>query len=93
MSGQGFLSEHKARGANRSTKVAGKLKVLPEQPDPPLGRNPSKERDESAGTTGDSEEGDIDENDDEVEDVEVCILSFCHPRNTHYINRSITKYL
>ncbi|KAF9459757.1 hypothetical protein BDZ94DRAFT_993662 [Collybia nuda] len=72
MSGQGFLSEHKARGANRSTKIAGKLKVLPEQPDPPtLSPGSSKEREDSVGTTGDSDEGDIDENDEEVEEVEV----------------------
>lgn len=28
-------ADQKARGANRSTKVAGKLKVLPDQPDVP----------------------------------------------------------
>lgn len=72
----------KARGANRSTKVAGKLKVLPDQPEPiipqdrlePPARAPPK-RDETEGsaTNGDSDE---DEGDDEIdtEDVEVRML-------------------
>ncbi|KAK7036625.1 sporulation protein rmd1 [Paramarasmius palmivorus] len=73
-------NEPKARGANRSTKVAGKLKVLPEQPEPPVidvkGRGKraylSDIQDETAtATTGDSDEGDIDEDSDEGEDVEV----------------------
>ena len=61
------------RGANRSTKVAGKLKVLPEQPEhlPILGAKPLKERVESGGTTGDSDEGDIEENDDESQEYDV----------------------
>ena len=78
-------AEPKARGANRSTKVAGKLKVLPEQPDPTL-RNldlsgPPKGGDKEGnvsgggGTTGDSDEGDIDEEggEEEGQDAEVCI--------------------
>ena len=66
----GIPSETKSRGANRSTKVAGKLKVLPEQPE--LHRESSKEREESVGTTGDSDDGDVDEAEDEdQEDVEV----------------------
>ncbi|KAF8970219.1 hypothetical protein BDZ97DRAFT_1792500 [Flammula alnicola] len=74
-------SESKPRGANRSTKVAGKLKVLPEQPEdlPILGGKsparifkPPKDHAESAGTTGDSDDGDIEENDGSQEyDVEV----------------------
>jgi len=76
---QASSSEHKARGANRSTKVAGKLKVLPEQPDLPtlVGSNgvakhhgPPRDREESVGTTGDSDEGDMDDDEDEPE-VEV----------------------
>uniref|UniRef100_A0A8H7XN32 DUF155 domain-containing protein n=1 Tax=Psilocybe cubensis TaxID=181762 RepID=A0A8H7XN32_PSICU len=70
--------DSKPRGANRSTKVAGKLKVLPEQPEdlPVLGSKPpySPPRDnvESTGTTGDSDDGDVEENDDSQEyDVEV----------------------
>ncbi|TFK41616.1 DUF155-domain-containing protein [Crucibulum laeve] len=71
--------EPKTRGANRSTKVAGKLKVLPEQPEhlPVIGTKgtahagPPRDSPESTGTTGDSEDGDIDENEDEQEDVEV----------------------
>lgn len=66
--------EPKARGANRSTKVAGKLKVLPEQPEPVTAKVvgiPSSLKDQE-GTTGDSDEGDIDDDDqDEPEDVEV----------------------
>jgi uncharacterized Rmd1/YagE family protein len=65
------------RGANRSTKVAGKLKVLPEQPEPITAKTvdlpgPPKDQDENVGTTttGDSDEGDV-EDDDEPEDVEV----------------------
>ncbi|KAJ4468806.1 hypothetical protein J3R30DRAFT_3661753 [Lentinula aciculospora] len=80
-----LISEPKVRGANRSTKVAGKLKVLPEQPEPAsVDANRSRGKrvdgtgavDESTyatGTTGDSDEGDIDDDSatDEVEDVEV----------------------
>ena len=66
----GVPSETKTRGANRSTKVAGKLKVLPEQPELP--GESSREREESVGTTGDSDDGDVDEAEDEdPEDVEV----------------------
>ncbi|ESK96365.1 cytoplasmic protein [Moniliophthora roreri MCA 2997] len=73
-------NESKARGANRSTKVAGKLKVLPEQPEPPVldvksrGKriHVSDTQDETAtATTGDSDDGDIDEDSDEGETVEV----------------------
>jgi len=71
----------KPRGANRSTKVAGKLKVLPEQPDslPVLGAKtpvaldkPPRDHAGSSGTTGDSDEGDVEENDEsQEEDAEV----------------------
>ncbi|KAH7915051.1 hypothetical protein BJ138DRAFT_1142512 [Hygrophoropsis aurantiaca] len=66
-------SEPKARGANRSTKVAGKLKVLPDQPAPHPVLEPPNEADESLGTTGDTDEGDDEEEDEEeeAEDVEV----------------------
>ncbi|THU81579.1 DUF155-domain-containing protein [Dendrothele bispora CBS 962.96] len=75
--------EPKTRGANRSTKVAGKLKVLPEQPDPPVvevvsGRARGKQAifaDAQDGSTtvatGESDDGDIDEDSDEPEEVEV----------------------
>ena len=70
--------EPKIRGANRSTKVAGKLKVLPEQPELVIAKaveppGPPKDVDESVVTTGDSDEGDIDddEDDDGPKDVEV----------------------
>ena len=74
-------NETKARGANRSTKVAGKLKVLPEQPEPVLPKDklrhepvasapPRRDEGEGSATAGDSEE---EEGDDEIdtEDVEV----------------------
>jgi len=70
--------EPKIRGANRSTKVTGKLKVLPEQPEPEpvpakreLLRPPrtSKDQEEGTATTGESDE---DENEtEETEDVDV----------------------
>jgi hypothetical protein len=70
-------TEPKTRGANRSTKVAGKLKVLPEQPELVTVKavdlpGPPRDHDETVGTTGDSDEGDIDDDDDdEPGDVEV----------------------
>ncbi|KAF5369459.1 hypothetical protein D9758_002806 [Tetrapyrgos nigripes] len=74
--------EPKPRGANRSTKVAGKLKVLPEQPDLPVDVTPNSARgkqavlldlqDESTTVaTGESDDGDVDEDSDEPEEVEV----------------------
>ncbi len=77
-------TEPKARGANRSTIVAGKLKVLPDQPEPVVPQDklrveppppPKREEGEGSATAGDSDEdeGD-DEAGDETEDVEVCIL-------------------
>ncbi|KAI0634861.1 DUF155-domain-containing protein [Trametes polyzona] len=72
--------EPKARGANRSTKVAGKLKVLPEHAEPVLQQDnaaqpshPPRDRDrddggEGSGTLADSEE---EEDEEEPEDVEV----------------------
>lgn len=70
-------SDVKPRGANRTTKVAGKLKVLPEQPDtlPALEdkvaiRRSQLIRDQagSSGTAGDSDEGDVEES----EEYEAC---------------------
>ncbi|KAF7349288.1 DUF155 domain-containing protein [Mycena sanguinolenta] len=67
-------SEPKSRGANRSSKAAGKLKVLPEQPD--LldvnvnrkhgwdGPGSSNDVEESLGTTGDSDDVDADDDDE-----------------------------
>ncbi|KAF8801104.1 DUF155-domain-containing protein [Phlegmacium glaucopus] len=70
--------DSKPRGANRSTKVAGKLKVLPEQPEhlPILGaKTPittfTKDHCESNGTTGDSEDGNVEESEESQEDAEV----------------------
>ncbi|KAI0765323.1 hypothetical protein C8Q74DRAFT_1205012 [Fomes fomentarius] len=71
--------ESKARGANRSTKVAGKLKVLPEHAEPVLQKDkatqpsaPPRDKDEAgegSGTLADSEEEEAEE--EEPEDVEV----------------------
>ena len=71
--------EAKARGANRSTKVAGKLKVLPEHAEPvledktPALPTPPRDKDEAgegSGTLADSEDEEPEE-EDEPEDVEV----------------------
>lgn len=77
--------EPKARGANRSTKVAGKLKVLPEQPEPIIPKDqlrheptvsapPKRGEGEDSATAGDSEEEDGDDEID-TEDVEVRLPS------------------
>lgn len=63
--------EPKARGANRSTKVAGKLKVLPDQPEPivPVDKiepPPPPKSGEGAGSAT-AEDSDDDEGDDEAE--------------------------
>lgn len=75
-------SENKPRGANRSTKVAGKLKVLPEQPEHlpvlnkgPAVREPRRSNDTAVDSIGESEDGDVEsseENEREEEDVEAC---------------------
>ncbi|KAJ7695446.1 hypothetical protein B0H17DRAFT_1055910 [Mycena rosella] len=61
-------SEPKSRGANRSTKAAGKLKVLPEQPDVETLNvpGPSNDTEESVGTTGESDDADLDDDEPEV---------------------------
>jgi len=73
---EGIKSDVKPRGANRSTKVAGKLKVLPEQPDTlpvledkvPIRRDrPTRDQAGSSGTAGDSDEGDVEESEEEDE--------------------------
>ncbi|KAI0042343.1 DUF155-domain-containing protein [Auriscalpium vulgare] len=69
--------ELKPRGANRTTKVAGKLKVLPEQPEPeldpvPVKRvllRPAKDKGDGSGTTGESDDDDVGD-DDEPDEVE-----------------------
>lgn len=73
-------AEPKPRGANRSTKVAGKLKVLPEQPqaaaptpdkpaEAPVASQAPAEF-ESPGTAADSDEDEADDEED-IDDVEV----------------------
>ncbi|KIJ39005.1 hypothetical protein M422DRAFT_781155 [Sphaerobolus stellatus SS14] len=69
----------KPRGANRSTKAAGKLKVLPEQPDQPIipqapktGKliDVSETPAEAAEITQRSESSDEEEEDDDIQDQE-----------------------
>ena len=63
--------EPKIRGANRSTKTAGKLKVLPDQPaSPGPATRPVPELDESPNVTGDTDEGDDEEEEEADEDDE-----------------------
>ena len=80
--GQGIPNpaEPKARGANRSTKVAGKLKVLPDQPEPvvPIDKTeppppPKRQQGEGSGTAdeSDEDEGDDEAEADDTEEVEV----------------------
>jgi hypothetical protein len=65
--------EPKTRGANRSTKVAGKLKVLPDQPTSSTQGKllPHPDAEESLGTTGDTDDGDDEDESDEDEDEDV----------------------
>ena len=76
-------SEPKARGANRSTKVAGKLKVLPDQPEPIVPKDrleqapvapPKRDEAEGSATAGDSDE-DVADDEEDTEDVEVRLSS------------------
>lgn len=64
--------EQKARsGAHRSTKVAGKLKVLPEQPEEQVQpAAPSLQRREGDAEAGDSDEGDAEEEEEHSGPVE-----------------------
>ncbi|KAF9787856.1 DUF155-domain-containing protein [Thelephora terrestris] len=73
----GEVPEPKPRGPHRTTKTAGKLKVLPEQPEPPTGsKSPRVARDftasQSRTESSESEEDGDDEAEDEAEvDAEV----------------------
>ncbi|KAI9460802.1 DUF155-domain-containing protein [Boletus coccyginus] len=62
--------EPKVRGANRSTKTAGKLKVLPDQPTLPGPVTRPPELDESPNATGDTDEGDDEEEEADDDDDE-----------------------
>ena len=71
------------RGANRSTKVAGKLKVLPEQPDAPI-QEPARAApilkhvsEGSSGTVGLSEDGDVDDEDEDEEPEDITVEVRC----------------
>ncbi|KAF7761526.1 hypothetical protein Agabi119p4_9518 [Agaricus bisporus var. burnettii] len=75
-----LASENKHRGANRSTKVAGKLKVLPEQPEhvavkSPVLNDSRGADDDAAASGGESEDGDISSEDNDQEDAEVEIYN------------------
>ena len=78
-------ADQKTRGANRSTKVAGKLKVLPDQPDvptqsqilsePPKPAQPTADTAPKSGSDDeDGEDDDTEEQEEEQEeqDAEVC---------------------
>lgn len=77
LKGTSSVSIDKPRGANRSTKLGGKLKVLPEQPvledEPSNAQVSQKGYAESSGTNRDSDEGDGGESEEESQedDVEV----------------------
>lgn len=69
-------AEQKTRGANRSTKVSGKLKVLPEQPEPDIvptrsGQHVRPLYGSEDLNSGDSEDGDDEDEDEEAEEVQV----------------------
>lgn len=76
----GGAVDPKPRGPNRTTKTAGKLKVLPEQPEPSTGPiSPRVARDvaapQSRTESSESEEEGDDEAEDEAEaDAEVCVI-------------------
>ncbi|KAI6139624.1 hypothetical protein EDD17DRAFT_342872 [Pisolithus thermaeus] len=73
-------AEPKTRGANRSTKVAGKLKVLPDQPTTPTPTPTPKQAkaervvpkvvEEGPSTAGDTDEGNEEEEEEEEIDEE-----------------------
>lgn len=97
-------SESKPRGANRSTKVAGKLQVLPEQPDVPTQskvlqepsepKPPSKPQETvpveptSASTVESDEEDADDEEDFEEQDAEVCRKLFFMHPRMAHVNHT-----
>ncbi|KAJ7057827.1 hypothetical protein C8F01DRAFT_1151190 [Mycena amicta] len=58
------MSDTKPRGANRSTKTGGKLKILPEQPPDDEQIPGGRGEEESTGTAGDSDDADVDEDDE-----------------------------
>lgn len=76
----GDIAEPKPRGPNRTTKTAGKLKVLPEQPEPSTTPKPPRvARDftasQSRTESSESEEEGDDEAEDEADaDAEVSII-------------------
>jgi hypothetical protein len=86
----GSVAETKPRGPNRTTKTAGKLKVLPEQPEPSTGpKSPRVARDLAAsqGRTESSEseeEGDDEAEDEPEADAEVCIIPLMTRISTSY---------
>ena len=94
----GGVAEDKPRGPNRTTKTAGKLKVLPEQPEPSTGpKSPRVARDftasQSRTESSESEEEGDDEAEDEAEaDAEVRTTP-CDGKDTDVIShRSTTNW-
>lgn len=64
-------------GANRSTKVAGKLQVLPEEPQAPPPRvSLNKETtEEGRAGTGESDDGDVDDDEDDADQDDVQVYN------------------
>ncbi len=89
----------KGRGPNRSTKAAHKLKVLPEQPDPPTQSRIIEEEDKDAD---DEEEGtgsasDVNEEEEEPEvhsNVTNILLklTYSHLRCSHSPTNKLLRY-
>lgn len=95
----GSPAEPKPRGPNRTTKTAGKLKVLPEQPEPSAGpKSPRVARDftasQSRTESSESEEEGDDEAEDEAEaEAEVCVCVSSDGRGIGVIShRSTTNW-
>lgn len=90
----GTVAEPKPRGPNRTTKTAGKLKVLPEQPEPSTGpKLPRVARDltasQSRTESSESEEEGDDEAEDEAEaDAEVCFV-LCDSKDINVISTGL----
>ena len=94
----GDAAEPKPRGPNRTTKTAGKLKVLPEQPEPPTGpRSPRVARDftapQSRTESSESEEGDDEAEDEPEADAEVCIILSDDKNIDVILRRSTTNWI
>ena len=80
---QGQQTEIKARGANRSTKVAGKLKVLPDQPDVPTQSKILIEPSKIPAPNDEGKPGTSPESDEEDEDEAIGEYNPANPTNSY----------